>query len=100
MRQQGELFSLWTAHITIANIWIKNCKRIKKEDIFNGKVENKKENHIFGPLWVAGEGIEPPAFGLWAQRATTAPPRDAVFKTDAKVRLFFETANFLPKKMR
>ena len=36
-------------------------------------------------LKVAGEGIEPPAFGLWAQRATTAPPRDAVFKTDAKV---------------
>ena len=24
---------------------------------------------------VAGEGLEPPTFGLWAQRATTAPPR-------------------------
>ena len=45
-------------------------------------------------LLVAGEGIEPPAFGLWAQRATTAPPRGAVFKTDAKVRHFFLPTKF------
>ena len=46
--------------------------------------KNKRELSRILSL-VAGEGIEPPAFGLWAQRATTAPPRDAVFKTDAKV---------------
>ena len=26
--------------------------------------------------FVAGTGLEPATFGLWAQRATTAPPRD------------------------
>ena len=27
---------------------------------------------------VAGAGLEPATFGLWAQRATTAPPRDVI----------------------
>ena len=46
-------------------------------------------------LKVAGEGIEPPAFGLWAQRATTAPPRGAVLKSDAKVCHFSLRSKFL-----
>ena len=29
-------------------------------------------------LLVAGAGLEPATFGLWAQRATTAPPRDVI----------------------
>ena len=29
-------------------------------------------------LLVAGGGLEPPTFGLWAQRATTAPSRDVL----------------------
>ena len=28
---------------------------------------------------VAGTGFEPVAFGLWAQRATSAPPRNIFF---------------------
>ena len=54
----------------------------------------KKGERMFS-LKVAGEGIEPPAFGLWAQRATTAPPRGAVLKSDAKVCHFSLRSKFL-----
>ena len=45
-------------------------------------MRNKKKDKPIGlSSLVAGEGIEPPTFGLWAQRATTAPPRTIDFES-------------------
>ena len=44
----------------------------------------KKDLPTDKSVLVAGEGIEPPTFGLWAQRATTAPPRTIFLFCDCK----------------
>ena len=51
--------------------------------MFNFRVRNG--NGLFHNAWtterntyflVAGDGLEPSTFGLWAQRAAAAPPRN------------------------
>ena len=57
------------------NIFIWGIKNRDK----NKKQEFPKMETLVREILVAGAGLEPTTFGLWAQRATTAPPRDVVY---------------------
>ena len=70
--------------MSVEYAWFWNPSEFGSPILYFWRKDKKNKENLRSPL-VAGEGIEPPAFGLWAQRATTAPPRDAVFKTDAKI---------------
>ena len=64
---------------SISQHYVKALPATKPHNMLNTKMQTKRQVKVTCPFQislVAGVGFEPTTFGLWARRATTAPPRD------------------------